>query len=263
MARGVTKPSGALASTSVIVYLLITAFILFTYFRALIQLFPYRERIMGGYDIVLAPRFSTSVLVAATIAIFLALLFYRQVIGLVNRVPAGLRGLVLPIPFYLLATGDRTTSAVLAALAAVLWVAFRPVSHTMTSLTSGVPRPLLVPLARFWSAALYTALVTRAVVPVLLAIAVLLVYHYLDSAVERLFTPVWDWHRSLPTSTWLGLFACRLMVGSTAPFVLSMHFAWFNWRYDIATPLYSVIAGALGYFMLRMPRGTDQKARTT
>jgi hypothetical protein len=263
MAKGFARPSGASASVSVVVYVLITAFILFTYFRALIQLFPYRERIMGGYDIVLAPRFSSSALMAAMVAVFLAVIFYREIFGLVNRIPAALRGLVLPIPFYLLATGDRTLSAVLAVLAAVLWVAYRPVSRGLVSLLAWAPRPVLEPMARFWSGLLYTALVTRAIVPVALAVAVLVGYHYLDQAVERLFAPVWDWHRSLPSTTWLGLFAGRLIVGSTAPFILSMHFAWFNWGYDLATPVYSVIAGALGYFLLRMPRGTDRRAQAS
>ncbi len=261
-AGATVRQSGGLGSLSVGIYLLLMAFILFNYLRALLQLFPFRERILGGYGILMAPRFSATGLLVACVAILVVVLFYRRILGLVNHIPIGIRGLVLPVPFYFLATRDLILTAILVILGATLWVLYRPLGALAYGVLKPIPRSLLEPLARFWAGILYTALITRAILPVAIAIAVLVGYHFLDRAVEWLFAPVWNWHRSLPNSTWMGLFVGRLVVGATAPFLLSMYFAWFNWGYDTATPVFAVLVGLIGYFVLRMPRGTAPVQQT-
>ncbi len=236
-------------------YLGLMALILFFYFRGLLQLLPFRERIMGGTQLLSVPKLSPVGLFLTLAIILLCLVYYKQVLVLVSRIPAGVRGLILPLPCYVLLSGDVMVGAGVAVLAAVVWLLYRPLGSLLLRSLRTVPAGVLLPLGRFWPAVLYTALFTKSILPTILGMLIMFGYHYLDSAVERLFLPVWDWYRGLPTKSWLGIFASRLVVGVTVPFVLSYHFAWFNWGYDRMTPLYGVVISLIAYFVMRMPRG--------
>ncbi len=260
------RGTGSSGVLGVVAYLGLTALLLFLYFRAVIELLPVRDRIMMGYEAVMAPRLSTLELLGIGVLVLLVLAFYRQILALLNYIPAGVRGLILPAPVYLVVTRDVVTSGVLVGLAAVIWLLYRPLGAALSGALRSVPAPVLEPLARFWAAVLYTALVTKAVLPVLLALAVMLGYHYLDKSVERAFAPVWAWHRALPSKQWFGLFAGRLVLGGTAPFILTQYLAWSGTRLGSAfgasmfadgraAPMFGLIAGLVGYFLMRMPKG--------
>lgn len=242
-------------------YLALMALILFFYFRGLLQLLPFWERILGGTQLLSIPKLSPVGLLLTLVIVLLCLAYYKQVMVLVNRIPAGVRGLILPLPCYLLLSGDVRVVAGVAVLAALVWVLYRPLASFLPRALQAVPAGVLLPLGRFWPAVLYTALFTKSILPTILGLLIMFGYHYLDAAVERLFLPVWDWYRGLSTKSWMGLFASRLAVGVTVPFVLSYHFAWFNWGYDRMTPLYGVVISLIAYFVMRMPRGVPSGER--
>jgi|GEM_PF-4347962 len=191
-------------------YLGLMALILFFYFRGLLQLLPFRERIMGGTQLLSVPKLSPVGLFLTLAIILLCLVYYKQVLVLVSRIPAGVRGLILPLPCYVLLSGDVMVGAGVAVLAAVVWLLYRPLGSLLLRSLRTVPAGVLLPLGRFWPAVLYTALFTKSILPTILGMLIMFGYHYLDSAVERLFLPVWDWYRGLPHQELAGDFRVAL-----------------------------------------------------
>ena len=230
---------------AVVAYLAVIAAILFYYFQAIFKLFPFRERILGGMQ-QLMPQLSLLTVFAIVVVLLLGVVFYKYVLKAVGLIPLGLRGMVTTIPIYLILGKDRQLVIALAVLTAVGWLLYKPLSNLLSPQVAKLPPVVGVPLARFWSAILMSALVTGAVIPTLTATLILLVYHYADMIMEWLFRPVWGWHRRLSTSRFAGQYAGRLLVAGTAPILLSYSFAWFNTTYDQRTALYGLLVAAMG-----------------
>ncbi|MDP2661972.1 MAG: hypothetical protein Q8R28_14700 [Dehalococcoidia bacterium] len=256
------RPSrGIWSPVSVAIYLIVIAAILFYYFQAIFKLLPFRERIMGGMQ-QLMPALSPLAVAAVVVALVLGVIFYKQVLKVIGRVPAGIRGIMTTIPVYLLMGKDQQLVVILVVLAAVGWLLYKPLSNLLGPQVARLPAIVGVPLARFWSAILLTALVTRSVLPTLIAALVLVLYHYADMIMEWIFRPVWVWHRRLPTSRFAGQYAGRLVIAGSAPILLSYSFAWFNPLYDQRTALYGVLVAAMGYFIGRVPTPKDLSAES-
>ncbi|MDO8689845.1 MAG: hypothetical protein Q7R39_07515 [Dehalococcoidia bacterium] len=248
--------SGIWSPVSVAVYLFIIAAILFYYFQAIFKLLPFQERIMGGVQ-ALMPQLSPLTVAAVVVVLLLGIIFYKQVLKVIVLVPAGIRGIITTIPVYLIMGKDRQLVVILVVLAGVGWLLYKPLGNLLSPQVARLPAIVGVPLARFWSAILLTALVTRSVIPTLTAALVLVIYHYADMIMEWIFRPVWVWHRRLPTSRFAGQYAGRLVVAATAPILLSYSFAWFNPLYDQRTALYGILVASMGYFIGRVPTPRD------
>ncbi len=256
------RPSrGIWSPVSVAIYLIILAAILFYYFQALFKLLPFRERIMGGMQ-ELMPALSPLVVAGVAVVLFLGIVFYKQVLKVISLVPAGIRGIITTIPVYLIMGKDRQLVVILVVLAGVGWLLYKPLSNLLGPQVARLPAIVGVPLARFWSAILLTALVTRSVIPTVTAALVLVLYHYADMIMEWVFRPVWVWHRRLPTSRFAGQYAGRLAIAASAPILLSYFFAWFNPLYDQRAAMYGVLVAAMGYFVGRVPTPKDISAES-
>lgn len=237
------------------VYLTLTAIILFLYVRGWIFLQRYAGNIVAGLVQVSIPRQKLYLPIILTLGLIIAALLFRfQVAKFVNGIPLGLRGLLLPLPFYFIFTLNWSMTGLVLILGVLAWFFYESLARFLHLVLSPLPEALQVPLMRYWPAVLYTYLFTSLVLPTVMVAVGFMVFHLFDASMENYFAPVWHFHRTLTPMAGRAISLTRLALGATAPFVFSYSWGLFNPLMDRYTAAFSVLIFLITYFVMRGPR---------
>lgn len=258
------RPGFGNAIVPVIVYLAVLGTILALYVRGWHWLYSnrYIGRIAGGIVYVTLPGYNLYPRLVLILAVVIILLILRsQVRQVLARMPAGLRPLLVPLPFYLAYTLDWQTASGILGVAALIWLLYRPVSVLMSMLLRRLPPVIRAPLTRSWAVVVYAALITRSPANVALAVVIAFVVHHLDEWVETYFQVVWDFLRTLPGSLKRALFCIRLGVASSAPFVFAFSWGLFNPLIDGFPTFFIVVIAGMTYILMRDARSVAAAPR--
>lgn len=248
------RPSQRRAFAPWFVYLTIIGVILFLYVRGWLFLQSYAGNIAAGLVQVSIPRQKLELpIISSLVLIIAALLFRSKAAKFVNKIPSGLRGLLLPLPFYFFFTFNWRITVLLLVIGALAWVFYAPVARFLRFVLSATG-PLQGPIMRYWPVVLYTYLLTRSALPTVVVALGVVVFHSFDAWMEKYFAPVWAYQQTLAAPVIKGIFLTRLTVGMTAPFVFAYSWGLFNPWMDRYTSLFAVLIFLVTYFVMRGPR---------
>lgn len=177
---------------------------------------------------------------------------------LVTWIPLGLRGLLLPLPFYFIFTLNWRITVLVLITGVISWFFYGSLARFLRLVLTPLPGALQIPIMRYWPVVLYTYLLTRRAVPTSIMAIGILGFQLFDAWMESYFAPVWAYQRSLAPPINKGIFLTRLALGISAPFVLAYSWGLFNPLMDHYTSLFAAVIFLVTYFVMRGPRTAVQ-----
>ena len=161
------------------------------------------------------------------IALLLGLIIFRK--RVVVLIPVKLQTLILPLPFYLLFTGELRWTLGLAAVGLILWIFHKHLAWLLNQLS-----PMLFPLV-------YVYLLTRSILQTIGFAMLLGIFMLFNGWMRAFFEPVWRLQSRLPQKLLLILCAIRFLVALSIPFVFSYSLGMIPNQYTHPFPLLSSI----------------------
>jgi hypothetical protein len=249
------QPAQRRTFTPWIIYLTLMAVILFLYVRGWLFLRGYAGNIAAGLVQVSIPRHKLYLpIILSIVLIIAALLFRSRVAKFVGAIPPGLRGLLLPLPFYFIFTFNWRITLLLLLIGVLAWIFYLSLARFFRLMMGPLPEGVQVPLMRYWPAVLYTYLLTYRALPTVVVAVGLVTIQLFDAWMESYFAPVWAYQQTLAPPVSKVVYLTRLAVGITAPFVFAYSWGLFNPWMDRYTSLFGACIFLVTYFVMRGPR---------